>query len=108
MDHLIWGIYPEMKGQKMKNKPNCGNILILIGGKEVSVTEPTVTYDQIMTYTKNGLKSIDFSGNFPFIMFNDAASEPKNGLLSPGQEVIVSQDDKTKFNVIKSDIYLRG
>ena len=92
----------------MKKKSDCENILIEIGGREILVTEATISYDQIISHAKNGKKKIEYSGNFPFIMFNGAASEPKNGLLSPGQEVIVSKHDKTKFNVIKSDIYLRG
>ncbi len=92
----------------MKKKFDCGHILIEIGGREISVDEATISYDQVISHAKNGKKNLEYSGNFPFIMFNNAASEPKNGLLSPGQDVIVSKHDKTKFNVIKSDIYLRG
>ena len=92
----------------MKKKPNCENILIEIGGKKIPVTETTVSYDQIISHAKNGSDNFKFAGNFPFIMFDGAASEPKNGLLSPGQEVSVSKDYTTKFHVIRSDIYLRG
>ena len=87
----------------MENKIHCQSpIEIQIGRKSFLVSEPKVSFDQILEHAQNGSNSPNLSKQKNYIRFTNAATGSGRGFLFPGQKVLVSQNKKTMFHIMKS------
>ena len=74
---------------------NSKKIQIDVNGKEVGVESQRVSYEEVLK-----LSGPSAEKNKKFVLFFDADSNPHNGLLSKGRDVIVSRVFPTRFQVV--------
>ena len=71
------------------------NVIIHVNGKRIPVQSQRVSYDKVVE-----LSGLPVPEEHEFVLYFDAISDPRTGLLSKGHDVIASRDFPTRFQVV--------
>ena len=72
-----------------------GDILIHVNGEIKDVDSQCVSYEQVMA-----LAGVSTPEKHDYVLFIDALSDPNRGILTEGEDVIVSLSFPTQFQVV--------